>query len=52
MLVLLSPAKTLDYESPVGERPHSRPLFVKQSQQLIALLREQSPQQVRAEIAA
>ncbi len=48
MLLLLSPAKTLDYESPVGERPHSRPLFVKQSQQLIALLREQSPQQLSA----
>ncbi len=46
MLFLLSPAKSLDYETPVGELPHSQPLFVKQSTELIKLLREKSPQQI------
>lgn len=46
MLFLLSPAKSLDYETPVGPHPHTAPLFVKQSQALIAVLREQSPLQI------
>jgi cytoplasmic iron level regulating protein YaaA (DUF328/UPF0246 family) len=46
MLFLLSPAKSLDYETPVLDVPHTRPLFVKQSTELIELLREKSPQQV------
>jgi cytoplasmic iron level regulating protein YaaA (DUF328/UPF0246 family) len=50
MLFLLSPAKSLDYETPLGPEhqltPHSAPLFVKQSQQLIGLLRAFSPQQI------
>ncbi len=46
MLILLSPAKSLDYETPVGPHPHTAPLFVKQSQQLVELLRAQSPQQI------
>ncbi len=48
MLFLLSPAKSLDYESPLPPHPHphTAPLFVKQSQALIAVLRTQSPQQI------
>ena len=46
MLFLLSPAKSLDYESPLGPHPHTDPLFVKQSKALITLLRTQSPQQI------
>ena len=46
MLFLLSPAKSLDYETPVRDVPHSRPLFVRQATELIDLLRQQSPQQV------
>lgn len=46
MLFLLSPAKSLDYETPGGDNPHTQPLFVKQSAQLITLLREKSPQQI------
>jgi uncharacterized protein len=42
MLFLLSPAKSLDYETPAGDVPHTLPLFVKQSTQLIKLLRQQS----------
>lgn len=43
MLFLLSPAKTLDYESPLPRLPHTRPRFVAQSQELIAILREFTP---------
>ena len=31
MLFLLSPAKSLDYDTPAGDVPHTQPLFVKQS---------------------
>lgn len=48
MLFLLSPAKSLDYQTPVGEVPHTQPLFVKQSTELIDLLRQKSPQQISA----
>jgi cytoplasmic iron level regulating protein YaaA (DUF328/UPF0246 family) len=46
MLFLLSPAKSLDYDTPAGDVPHTQPLFVKQSTELIKLLREYSPQQI------
>lgn len=46
MLFLLSPAKALDYASPLEPHPHSAPLFVKQSQQLIGLLRDFSAQHI------
>jgi cytoplasmic iron level regulating protein YaaA (DUF328/UPF0246 family) len=47
MLFLLSPAKALDYDTPVPpELPHTQPLFTQQSAALIAVLRQQSPQQV------
>ena len=46
MLFLLSPAKSLDYESPVPDLPHTEPSFVPQSAELIGLLKTQSPQQI------
>ncbi len=46
MLFLLSPAKSLDYETPVGDVPHTEPLFVKQSTRLIKLLREKSAEDI------
>jgi uncharacterized protein len=47
MIFLLSPAKSLDYDSPApAELPHSLPQFPKQSAELIALLRQYSPQQI------
>jgi cytoplasmic iron level regulating protein YaaA (DUF328/UPF0246 family) len=46
MLFLLSPAKALDFETPAGDLPHTQPLFVPQSAQLIDLLKVQSPQQI------
>jgi cytoplasmic iron level regulating protein YaaA (DUF328/UPF0246 family) len=48
MLFLLSPAKSLDYDTPVGAVPHTSAQFVQQSQALIEVLREKSPQEVAA----
>ncbi|MEO8545204.1 MAG: peroxide stress protein YaaA [Betaproteobacteria bacterium] len=46
MLLLLSPAKSLDYESPLTELPHSEPLFVSESVKLIRELRKYKPTQI------
>jgi cytoplasmic iron level regulating protein YaaA (DUF328/UPF0246 family) len=46
MLFLISPAKALDFETPPQVKTHTQPLFVKQSTELISVLREKSPQQV------
>ena len=46
MLFLLSPAKSLDYASPLRGQAYSEPLFVKQSQQLIKVLRGYTPPQI------
>ena len=43
MLVIISPAKTLDFETPAATRKHSLPSFIPQSKQLIDTLRNQSP---------
>ncbi|MFZ4288543.1 peroxide stress protein YaaA [Variovorax sp. HJSM1_2] len=46
MLFLVSPAKALDYDTPIAKVPHTQPQFVAQSTELIALLKAQSPQQI------
>ena len=47
MLFLLSPAKSLDYDTPApAELPHTLPQFIPQSKQLIDLLRPMSPQKI------
>lgn len=46
MLFLLSPAKTLDYDTPVDGVPHSSPRFVAEAAELIGVLREKSPQEI------
>jgi cytoplasmic iron level regulating protein YaaA (DUF328/UPF0246 family) len=46
MLYLLSPAKSLDYETPAGDVPYTLPQFVPQSAALIEVLRPKSPQQI------
>ena len=46
MLFLLSPAKSLDYDTPVGDVPHTLPQFVPQAAELIEVLRAYSPQQI------
>lgn len=47
MLFLLSPAKSLDYETPLPpDLTHTLPQFVPQSKDLIRVLREKSPQDI------
>lgn len=46
MLFLLSPAKSLDYETPLPELPHTVPQFVPDSARLIEVLRRKSPQEL------
>ena len=48
MLFLLSPAKSLDYETPLATDAHTPPLFVKDSKALIEVLRGYSPAQISA----
>jgi cytoplasmic iron level regulating protein YaaA (DUF328/UPF0246 family) len=43
MLFLLSPAKTLDYESPLPAVPHTLPAFAEDSARLIEVLRRKNP---------
>lgn len=44
MLFLISPAKSLDYDTPVpAELPHTLPQFLPQSRQLIEVLRQKTP---------
>ncbi|MCU7916384.1 MAG: peroxide stress protein YaaA [Candidatus Thiodiazotropha sp. (ex Gloverina cf. vestifex)] len=42
MLIVISPAKTLDYETPPVTKTHTKPAMLKQSQQLIDNLRNYS----------
>lgn len=47
MLILLSPAKSLDYSTPLPDNlPHSLPAFIPQSAALIEVLRELPPQEI------
>jgi cytoplasmic iron level regulating protein YaaA (DUF328/UPF0246 family) len=39
MIIVLSPAKTLDFESPVATRRHTQPQFLDESAELVAQLR-------------
>ena len=45
-MFLLSPAKSLDYSPAPPDLAHTQPLFVKQSAELIDVLRQKSPQQI------
>lgn len=46
MLIVLSPAKSLDYDSPATVADHTLPAFIDQSAQLVALLQPQTPAQI------
>ena len=46
MLFLISPAKSLDYETPAGGVPHTQPLFAARSAPLIKALRKKTWRQV------
>ncbi len=46
MLFLISPAKSLDYDTPAQVDTYTQPLFTRQSAELIAVLKTKTPQQV------
>lgn len=46
MLAIISPAKTLDFESAVQNLPFSQPLLTEYSEQLIQICRQLSPAEV------
>jgi len=47
MLFVLSPAKALDYDTPVPtDLPHTLPVFGPRAAELVGVLREKSPEQV------
>jgi cytoplasmic iron level regulating protein YaaA (DUF328/UPF0246 family) len=46
MLFVISPAKSLDFETPASQTPQSQPLFVQQAEPLIKALRKKSWRQV------
>ena len=46
MLLLLSPAKSLDYESHLEGVPHTLPQFVSQSTELIDVLKHKTPSEI------
>lgn len=46
MLIIISPAKTIDFVTPTITQQHSRPTFIKESEQLVKQLRQLSPSQI------
>lgn len=46
MLILISPSKTLDFQSPVSISPGSDPEFINYSKKLVAILRKKSPREL------
>ena len=46
MIIVLSPAKSLDYETPAHVKKHTIPDFVDDAAELIGGLRLLSPQQI------
>lgn len=47
MLTVISPAKTLDYETPPITNKTSQPEFLEQSRQLVTIMRKQKPADLR-----
>lgn len=48
MLTVLSPAKSLDFESPLPTRKRSEPRLLEESAQLISIMRGKSPADISA----
>ena len=46
MLYLISPAKTLDFDTPAGDLPHTEVQFAQRTAQLAGALRRKSPRQL------
>ena len=48
MLLLLSPAKKLDYDTPLKTAKHTQPVFVEQASALIKILKKKSAEEIAA----
>ncbi len=48
MLIIVSPAKALDFESPLVTKKHSKPTMLDQSAELVAIMAKKSPEQIEA----
>lgn len=46
MIIVLSPSKTLDYSSPIATDKYSIPEFIKESSELIKILRKKTPSEI------
>ena len=46
MLLVISPAKTLDYETPLATARFTQPAFIEHSKALVAVLRDYTPSQL------
>ena len=46
MILVLSPAKTLDYDTPIAANKHTLPDFIPRSAELVSVLREMSPAKI------
>lgn len=46
MLIVISPAKTLDFETPAVTEKHTRPDYLRESKKLIEVLRDKSPDEI------
>jgi cytoplasmic iron level regulating protein YaaA (DUF328/UPF0246 family) len=46
MLFLLSPAKSLDYQTPPHVATHTRPVFVDEAAELVGILRQKTPAEI------
>jgi cytoplasmic iron level regulating protein YaaA (DUF328/UPF0246 family) len=46
MLLVLSPSKTLDYETPIAFKEYTQPLFLKDSEKLVAKLRTMNKSEI------
>ena len=46
MLIVVSPAKALDFESPLPTSKHSQPILIDRSEELVGLMAEKSPDQL------
>ena len=48
MLILISPAKTLDFDSETGSKKKSLPSFLEDSQQLVNLMQKKEPEDLKS----
>ncbi len=48
MLIVISPAKTLDYESPLPSRKFTQPAFLDDAQEVVTALRKLNPEHISA----